>query len=70
MNNLIELISFSTFISSIIIIIVVIRFISPEHSLGKRKLNMIVEQIWTANTFRNFNYLIAFPEMGKVIRSL
>ncbi len=25
---------------------------------------MIVEQIWTANAYRNFNYLIACPETG------
>ena len=25
---------------------------------------MIVEQIWTANSYRNFNYLIACPETG------
>jgi len=28
---------------------------------------MIVEQIWTANTFRNFNYLIACPETGEAL---
>ena len=25
---------------------------------------MIVEQVWTANDYRNFNYLIACPETG------
>jgi len=28
---------------------------------------MIVEQIWTANTYRNFNYLIACPETGDAL---
>jgi hydroxyacylglutathione hydrolase len=28
---------------------------------------MIVEQIWTANTFRNFNYLIVCPESGEAL---
>src|SRR5260370_1027993 len=28
---------------------------------------MIVEQIWTANTGRNFNYLIACPETGEAL---
>jgi hydroxyacylglutathione hydrolase len=28
---------------------------------------MIVEQIWTANPFRNFNYLIACPETGEAL---
>ena len=28
---------------------------------------MIVEQIWTANAYRNFNYLIACPESGEAI---
>ena len=28
---------------------------------------MIVEQIWTGNDFRNFNYLIACPETGEAI---
>jgi len=28
---------------------------------------VIVEQIWTANSFRNFNYLIACPETGEAI---
>jgi hydroxyacylglutathione hydrolase len=28
---------------------------------------MIVEQIWTANAYRNFNYLIACPETGEAI---
>lgn len=28
---------------------------------------MIVEQIWTANAFRNFNYLIACPETGEAL---
>ncbi|HEX9790462.1 MAG TPA: hydroxyacylglutathione hydrolase [Kiloniellales bacterium] len=28
---------------------------------------MLVEQIWTANTFRNFNYLIACPETGEAL---
>ena len=28
---------------------------------------MIVEQIWTANNFRNFNYLIACPETGEAL---
>ena len=26
---------------------------------------MIVEQIWTANSYRNFNYLIACEETGE-----
>ena len=28
---------------------------------------MIVEQIWTANAWRNFNYLIACPESGEAL---
>jgi len=28
---------------------------------------MLVEQIWTANAFRNFNYLIACPETGEAL---
>jgi len=28
---------------------------------------VIVEQIWTANAYRNFNYLIACPESGEVL---
>ena len=28
---------------------------------------MIVEQIWTGNSFRNFNYLIACPESGDAL---
>src|SRR5260221_13766704 len=28
---------------------------------------MIVEQIWTANAYRNFNYLIACPATGEAL---
>jgi hydroxyacylglutathione hydrolase len=28
---------------------------------------VIVEQIWTANNYRNFNYLIACPESGEAM---
>ena len=28
---------------------------------------MIVEQIWTANAYRNFNYLIVCPESGEAL---
>ena len=28
---------------------------------------MIVEQIWTANNYRNFNYLIACPQTGEAL---
>ncbi len=28
---------------------------------------MIVEQVWTANVYRNFNYLIACPETGEAL---
>ncbi|MGH6947760.1 MAG: hydroxyacylglutathione hydrolase [Kiloniellales bacterium] len=28
---------------------------------------MLVEQIWTANSYRNFNYLIACPESGEAL---
>jgi hydroxyacylglutathione hydrolase len=28
---------------------------------------MIIKQIWTANTYRNFNYLIACPETGEAL---
>ena len=28
---------------------------------------MIVEQIWTANSYRNFNYLIACPQTGEAL---
>ena len=28
---------------------------------------MIVDQIWTGNAYRNFNYLIACPETGEAM---
>ena len=28
---------------------------------------MLVEQIWTAHAYRNFNYLIACPETGEAM---
>ena len=28
---------------------------------------MLVEQIWTANSYRNFNYLVACPETGEAL---
>ena len=28
---------------------------------------MIVEQVWTGNAFRNFNYLVACPETGEAM---
>ena len=28
---------------------------------------MIVEQIWTANPWRNFNYLVVCPETGRAL---
>ncbi|MEQ9319590.1 MAG: MBL fold metallo-hydrolase, partial [Polyangiaceae bacterium] len=28
---------------------------------------MIVEQIWTANPWRNFNYLVVCPETGEAL---
>ena len=28
---------------------------------------MLVEQIWTGNAYRNFNYLIACPSTGEAI---
>ncbi len=28
---------------------------------------VIVEQIWTGNSYRNFNYLIACPETGDAL---
>ena len=28
---------------------------------------MIVEQIWTGNAYRNFNYLVACPETGEAL---
>ena len=28
---------------------------------------MIVEQIWTGNAYRNYNYLIACPHSGEAI---
>ena len=28
---------------------------------------MIVEQIWTANDYRNFNYLVVCPETGEAL---
>ena len=31
---------------------------------------MIVEQIWTDNAYRNFNYLIACPETGEALAIL
>jgi len=32
-----------------------------------REHGMIVEQIWTANSYRNFNYLIACPQTGEAL---
>jgi hydroxyacylglutathione hydrolase len=34
---------------------------------AKGETVVIVEQIWTANNFRNFNYLIACPETGEAL---
>ncbi len=31
---------------------------------------MIVEQVWTANDYRNFNYLVACPETGEALVEL
>ena len=28
---------------------------------------MIVEQIWTGNAYRNFNYIVACPETGEAL---
>ena len=28
---------------------------------------MIIEQIWTGNSYRNFNYLIVCPETGEAM---
>ena len=28
---------------------------------------MLVTQIWTGNAYRNFNYLIAWPESGEAL---
>ena len=28
---------------------------------------MIIKQIWTGNSYRNFNYLIACPETGEAM---
>ena len=28
---------------------------------------MIVEQIWTGNAYRNFNYLIVCPQTGEAL---
>jgi hydroxyacylglutathione hydrolase len=44
----------------------------PRHSRGKvgetkGDTRVIVEQIWTANSYRNFNYLIACPETGEAL---
>jgi hydroxyacylglutathione hydrolase len=39
-------------------------------AIGNRQLQedaMIVRQIWTANSYRNFNYLIACPETGEAL---
>jgi hydroxyacylglutathione hydrolase len=38
---------------------------SPATPQGARAV--IVEQIWTANNYRNFNYLIACPESGEAL---
>src|SRR5947207_7034651 len=37
----------------------------PAAHAGSR--GMIVEQIWTANAYRNFNYLIACSETGEAL---
>src|SRR5256885_872008 len=34
---------------------------------GPERTAMIVEQIWTANNYRNFNYLIACAETGEAL---
>ena len=28
---------------------------------------MLIEQIWTGNAYRNFNYLLACPETGEAM---
>jgi hydroxyacylglutathione hydrolase len=33
----------------------------------KKEAMMIVEQIWTGNSYRNFNYLIVCPETGEAL---
>jgi hydroxyacylglutathione hydrolase len=40
---------------------------TPQPSIFIRRRTMIVEQIWTANPYRNFNYLIACPETGEAL---
>jgi hydroxyacylglutathione hydrolase len=39
--------------------------IQPQQ--GPEEKAVIVEQIWTANAWRNFNYLIACPETGEAL---
>ena len=31
------------------------------------EITMLVEQIWTENDYRNFNYLIACPDTGEAL---
>ena len=36
-------------------------------SIPREEDPLLVEQIWTGNDYRNFNYLIACPETGEAL---
>lgn len=38
-----------------------------QYRTAQREATVIVEQIWTANSYRNFNYLIVCPETGEAM---
>ena len=35
--------------------------------MRKLRCNVVVEQVWVGNSFRNFNYLVACPETGEAL---
>lgn len=41
--------------------------VERHHEDDQEASTVIVEQIWTANAYRNFNYLIACPETGEAL---
>jgi len=45
-----------------------ILYAGAQHEAQEQgRVPVIVEQIWTANNYRNFNYLIACPETGEAL---
>jgi hydroxyacylglutathione hydrolase len=41
--------------------------VSAEIPHPERSSDMLIEQIWTANAYRNFNYLVACPDSGEAL---